>query len=213
VIKLNDYYTLLYAHVLNDSQLDVISSLCEKESYRTFARQVQGNYPTYAFDRLSVAVDTATRVGLVFKRTICLILHWYTLQLFPLGTVSMSQSTIPWRRIDGVEVKIHESQASALRGSYSPQITSWYPQRMLVLWQYTGPRHYPTWKHFALQWKKWTRLLQCLNCPMFAVRLWITTSLSLTTRKSSVHLHALYSLRTALRTFTPRRDELMVCGQ
>jgi hypothetical protein len=75
VIKLNDYYTLLYAHVLNDLQLDVISSLCEKDSYRTFARQVQGNYPTYAFDRLSVAVDTTTRAGLVFKRTICLILH------------------------------------------------------------------------------------------------------------------------------------------
>jgi hypothetical protein len=24
--------------------------------------------------------------------------------------------------------------------------------------------------------KKWINLLQCLNCPMFAVRLWITTS-------------------------------------
>jgi hypothetical protein len=30
--------------------------------------------------------------------------------------------------------------------------------------------------------------------------------LSLTSRKSSVHLRALYSPRTALRTFTPRRD-------
>jgi hypothetical protein len=41
---------------------------------------------------------------------------------------------------------------------------------------------------------------------MFAVRL-------LTNRKSSVHLHALYSSRTELRTFTPRRDQLVVCGQ
>jgi hypothetical protein len=32
-------------------------------------------------------------------------------------------------------------------------------------------------KTFAPQRKKWTRLLQCLNCPMFTVRLWITTSL------------------------------------
>jgi hypothetical protein len=32
-------------------------------------------------------------------------------------------------------------------------------------------------KTFALQRKKWTRLLRCLNCPMFAVRLWITTYL------------------------------------
>jgi hypothetical protein len=38
-------------------------------------------------------------------------------------------------------------------------------------------------------------------------------SLSLTSRKSSVHLHALYSPRTVLRTFTPRRDQLVICGQ
>jgi hypothetical protein len=37
--------------------------------------------------------------------------------------------------------------------------------------------------------------------------------LSLTNRKSYVHLHALYSPRTALRTFTPRRDQLVICGQ
>jgi hypothetical protein len=38
-------------------------------------------------------------------------------------------------------------------------------------------------------------------------------SLSLTNTMSSVHLHALYSHRTALRTFTPRRDQLVICGQ
>jgi hypothetical protein len=38
-------------------------------------------------------------------------------------------------------------------------------------------------------------------------------SLSLTNRKSSVHLHALYSPRITLRTFTPRRDQLVICGQ
>jgi hypothetical protein len=38
-------------------------------------------------------------------------------------------------------------------------------------------------------------------------------SLSLTNRKSSVHLHALYSHRTALRAFTPHRDLLVICGQ
>jgi hypothetical protein len=36
-------------------------------------------------------------------------------------------------------------------------------------------------------------------------------ALALTNRKSPVHLHALYSPRTALRMFTPRRDHLMVC--
>jgi hypothetical protein len=38
-------------------------------------------------------------------------------------------------------------------------------------------------------------------------------SLSLTNRKCSVHLHALYSPRTTLRTFTPRRDKLVICGK
>jgi hypothetical protein len=36
-------------------------------------------------------------------------------------------------------------------------------------------------------------------------------TLTLTNRKSSVHLHALYSPHTALRMFKPRRDHLMVC--
>jgi hypothetical protein len=35
-------------------------------------------------------------------------------------------------------------------------------------------------------------------------------TLSLTNRKSSVRLHALYSPLTALRTFTPRRDQLLI---
>jgi hypothetical protein len=38
-------------------------------------------------------------------------------------------------------------------------------------------------------------------------------SLSLISRKSSVHLYALYSPRSALRTFTPCRDQLVVCAQ
>jgi hypothetical protein len=52
------------------------------------------------------------------------------------------------------------------------------------------------------------------KCPMFAVRLWITTS---------PYLWPLGSLpstcmfctppRTALRTFTPSRDRLVICGQ
>jgi hypothetical protein len=37
--------------------------------------------------------------------------------------------------------------------------------------------------------------------------------LSLTNRKSSVHLLALYTPRTALRTVTPCRDQLVICGQ
>jgi hypothetical protein len=37
--------------------------------------------------------------------------------------------------------------------------------------------------------------------------------LSLNNRKSSVHLHALYSPRIAIRTSAPRRDQLVICGQ
>jgi hypothetical protein len=38
-------------------------------------------------------------------------------------------------------------------------------------------------------------------------------SLSVTNRNSVVHLHALYSPHTALRTFTPRTDQLVICEQ
>jgi hypothetical protein len=38
-------------------------------------------------------------------------------------------------------------------------------------------------------------------------------SLSLNNMKYSVHLHAFYSPRTAIRMFTPRRDQLVICRQ
>jgi hypothetical protein len=38
-------------------------------------------------------------------------------------------------------------------------------------------------------------------------------SLSLTNRKSSDHLHTLYFPCTVLWTFTPHRDQLVICGQ
>jgi hypothetical protein len=65
---------------------------------------------------------------------------------------------------------------------YCPQITSWSPQGMRVLQQCTVPRAEIMFitiqrKNIHPQEKKWTRLLQCLNCPMFAVRLWITAPL------------------------------------
>jgi hypothetical protein len=47
---------------------------------------------------------------------------------------------------------------------------------------------------------------------MFAVRLNHYVSLSLTNKKYSVHLYALYFPRTELRTFTSRRDQLVICG-
>jgi hypothetical protein len=64
---------------------------------------------------------------------------------------------------------------------YSPQITSWFPQGMRVLRQCKVPRAEVMFvtikrKNIRPSKKKWTMLLQCLSCPMFAVRLWITTS-------------------------------------
>jgi hypothetical protein len=38
-------------------------------------------------------------------------------------------------------------------------------------------------------------------------------ALLLTSRKSSVDLHAVNSPRTAQSTFTPRRDQIVICGQ
>jgi hypothetical protein len=38
-------------------------------------------------------------------------------------------------------------------------------------------------------------------------------SLSLTNRKSSVHLRALNSPRTAISMLTARRDQIVICGQ
>jgi hypothetical protein len=63
---------------------------------------------------------------------------------------------------------------------YCPQITSWSPQGM----ESCGNARFRLRKYcpllsnvktFAPERNKWTRLLQCLNSPMFAVRLWITT--------------------------------------
>jgi hypothetical protein len=67
---------------------------------------------------------------------------------------------------------------------------------------------YLTWKHSPLK-EKWTRLLQCLSCPMFAFRLLITTSLY----RWSVGSLPSTSPRTALRPFTPRKVQLVICGQ
>jgi hypothetical protein len=69
-----------------------------------------------------------------------------------------------------------------IRSAYSPQITSWSPQGMRVLRQCKQSRAEVMFvtihrENIRPQRKKWTRLLQCNpNCPMFAVRLWITTS-------------------------------------
>jgi hypothetical protein len=93
---------------------------------------------------------------------------------------------------------------------YCPQITSWSQKEMRVFRQCKVPRAeyslLSNVKTFAPQRKKWTSLLRCLKLPDVCC-------LSLTNRKSSVHLHALYSPLTALRTFTPRRDQLVICEQ
>jgi hypothetical protein len=103
---------------------------------------------------------------------------------------------------------------------YSPQITSWSPQGMRVL------------RHCKVPWaeimfvtiqrenirplnKEMNKAVTSVtNCPMFAVRLCITMSPyrwpigSLPTTFMLLGL-----LLTALRTFTPRRDQLVICGQ
>jgi hypothetical protein len=97
----------------------------------------------------------------------------------------------------------------------SPYITSWSPQGMRVLRQCKAPR--AEIKSVTIQRENFRPLKKEMNkawtCPMFAVSMNHYVSLSLTSRKSSVHLHTLYSPHTALRTFTSRRDQLVICGQ
>jgi hypothetical protein len=65
-------------------------------------------------------------------------------------------------------------------GRYSPQITSWSPKVMRVLRQCKVQRAevmFVTIQRENIRHSnKWTRLLQSLNCPMFAFWLWIITS-------------------------------------
>jgi hypothetical protein len=61
--------------------------------------------------------------------------------------------------------------------------------------------------------RKCALTLQNSNCPIFALKLWITTSPYRWPIGSLPSTYALYSPRTALWTFTPRRDQLVICGQ
>jgi hypothetical protein len=68
-------------------------------------------------------------------------------------------------------------------------------------------------KIFALK-EKINRAVTVLNLPY--VCSWATNYyvfLSLTNRKSSVHLHALYSPRITPRTYIPLRGPLVISGQ
>jgi hypothetical protein len=104
--------------------------------------------------------------------------------------------------------------------TYTPQITSSSPQEMRVLRRCKVPRAEVMFvtiqrENIHPQRKKWTRLLQCLNCPMFAVRLWITTS---PYRWSVGSLPSTCMLCTppphcTKDVYTPRRDQLVICGQ
>jgi hypothetical protein len=70
-------------------------------------------------------------------------------------------------------------------------------------------RYYPTRKHSPLK----ERNEQVMNMLDVCSAMNRCVSLSLTNRKSSVHLHALCSPRTAVRTFTARWDQHVICGQ
>jgi hypothetical protein len=106
-----------------------------------------------------------------------------------------------------------------LRPRYRPQITSWSQQRMRVLWQCTVPRAQVMFvtvqrgniRPSKREMNKAVTVLKLSDVCSLAVNHHV--SLSLTNRKCSVQLHALYSPRIALRTFTPRRDQLVIYGQ
>jgi hypothetical protein len=106
---------------------------------------------------------------------------------------------------------------------YSPHITSRSLQGMRVLRQCKVPRaeimfvtiqrenSSPSKKEFNSDLRAYSPKSKLPDVCSLVMTHYV--SLSLTNRKSSVHLHAMYSPRTALRTFTPRRDQLVICGQ
>jgi hypothetical protein len=65
-------------------------------------------------------------------------------------------------------------------------------------------------KCFQLYYTCSDRLL-AIALPPYSFHLF--SPLTVTFPKLSVILRPLYSLRTALRMFTPRRDQLVICGQ
>jgi hypothetical protein len=94
---------------------------------------------------------------------------------------------------------------------YSPLITCWSPQGMWVLWQCKVPRVEVMF--VTIQCENIRPSKKEMNKPgVCSYSVNHSVSLSLTNRKSSVHLHALYSPRTALRMITRCRDHLMICG-
>jgi hypothetical protein len=115
-----------------------------------------------------------------------------------------------WRKKSLNEVPLETNH-----GNYSPHITSWSPQGMRVLRQCKVPRAEvmfvtvqsekirPSKKELNKPWK----------CPMFAVRLWITPSPYRWPIGSLPSTCILCTPGIVLRTFTPRRDQFVICGQ
>jgi hypothetical protein len=93
------------------------------------------------------------------------------------------------------------------------------PARMRVLRQRTVPRTAVMFvtiqreniRPSKIKMNKAVTMLKLPDVCSYAMNHYV--SLSLTNMKSSVHLHALYSPRTVLRTFSPRRDQFVICGQ
>jgi hypothetical protein len=75
-------------------------------------------------------------------------------------------------------------------------------------------RYQRTWKHIRPSKKEMNKAVTILKLPgVCSLAINHCLSLSLTNRKSPVHLLALYSPRTAQRTFAARRDQHAICGQ
>jgi hypothetical protein len=107
--------------------------------------------------------------------------------------MTLSETTLETKKVNLVrkwpEIKALEIKSEITTELYSqykkmcyPQIRSWSPQGMRVLRPWTFPRAEVMFvtiqrENIRPSKKKWTRLLQCLNCLVFAVRLWIITSL------------------------------------
>jgi hypothetical protein len=93
-----------------------------------------------------------------------------------------SGSIKAWNFLTSCETKITQGRLTVPCSRYSPQITSWSPQGMRILRQCKVPGAEVMFVTIQRQnirpsKKEMTKAVTTLpNCPMFAVRIWITTS-------------------------------------
>jgi hypothetical protein len=132
----------------------------------------------------------------------------------PVSTASLRNATLTF---PAYSASHSQRLRSAFPCWYCPQITSWSPQGTRVLRQCKVPRAAVIFitiqrENVRYSKKQINKAVTMRNCPMFAVRLWITTSLY-HWPTGSLPSTCMVCTPPIAMTFTPRMDQLVICGQ